>query len=206
MTSKAKVDEPTSEPEEPSLAVDSGADEDSSPGQEEIFEVLSNERRRYVLGYLKQHENGAVDLGTLVNHVTALENGISLDEVESDARKSVYVGLRQTHLPKMDEYGLLDYDADRGTVELTDAAEQASMYLEYVPEHDIPWCHHYLGLSGLLGTIAMLAWFDVYPFTGLDGMAIAILAITVLALSAVVHTIYTYRHKLGRRIEFESRG
>lgn len=188
------------------VAAGSSGDAESPPDREEIFDVLANERRRHVLAYLKQQEGGAVDFGTLVTHVAALENDIPVQQVTSTDRKSVYVGLRQTHLPKMDECGLVEYDSDRGTIELTAAAERARMYLEYVPEHDIPWCYHYLGISVLLGAMTALTWFGVAPFAGIDGMILAVLALAVFGISAVAHTVYTYRHKLGRSIDVDCDG
>jgi len=187
----------------PEITTEQTGDTESLPDQEEIFEVLANERRRYVLAYLEQQENSEVDLGTLVTNIAALENNIPVKQVTSSDRKSAYVGLRQTHLPKMDDYGFVEYDPDRGTVELTESAEQARMYLEYVPEHDIPWCYHYLGLSGLFSAMAALTVFDVSVFGGIDGMALAALALIVFGISAAVHTVYTYRHKLGRSIDVD---
>lgn len=178
-------------------------DNETVPDQEEIFEVLSNERRRYVLAYLKQQESDEVDLGTLVTNIAALENDTSVKQVTSSDRKSAYVGLRQSHLPKMDDCGLVKYDSDRGTVELTDAAERARMYLEYVPENDIPWCYHYLGLGVLFGAMTALTVFDVSLFGGIDGIALAALATLVFGISAAVHTVYTHRHKLDGSIDVE---
>jgi hypothetical protein len=174
-----------------------------TPEKEQIFETLSNERRRYVLAYLQQYDDGSVDLGELVSQVAAMENGLSVEKISSDQRKSVYVGLRQTHLPKMDAYNLIEYDADRGEIEPTEATENAKMYLEFVPEHDIPWAVHYAGLSLLLGSILALTWINVYPFSDLGGMVIAGLAVIVVAISAGVHGLYTYRHNLENVYDFE---
>lgn len=178
----------------------------SSNHQEKIFEVLSNERRRYALAYLKQREDGSADLSTLATQVAAVENDVPADHVASGDRKSVYVGLRQTHLPKMDQYDIVEYDRDRGVVELTDTAEQAHTYMEYVPEQDIPWSYHYFGLSALLAAITVLAWRGVGPFGELGGLAIAALTVAAIGISALVHTVYTSRHRLDRTIEFENEG
>ena len=171
---------------------------DSELSRDELFEVLGNRRRQYVLASLKHSENGEIDFSELVTRVAALENEVPADHVESDERKSVYVGLRQTHLPKMDEYNLVEYDRDRGTVTLDNAAEKAQMYLEYVPENDIPWAHYYLGLSSIIGIITALTWQGVFPFANLQGIAIAVITVVVFGVSAVVHSIYTRRNRLDR--------
>jgi len=181
-----------------------GPQAQSSSYQERIFEVLSNERRRYVLAYLKQRDHGRATLSTLATQVAAAENDVPPDRVPAQDRKSVYVGLRQTHLPKMDQYGLVEYDRDRGEIELTETAEQAHTYMEYVPEHDIPWSYHYFGLSAIMGVVTLLAWQGLGPFGELSGLTIATLAIAALGASALVHTIYTVRHRVDRAIEFEN--
>lgn len=207
MSSKATTDTTRrGGPGGPTVELPAADETDPSPDREQIFEVLSNERRRYVLAYLKQDDDSVVDVGTLITHVAAMENDVGVDEVDSTARKSVYVGLRQSHLPKMDEYGLVDYDADRGEVQLTDGAEKARMYLEYVPENDIPWCYHYVGLSTIMGLLSGLVWGGVWPFAGLGWLELAVMTIVVFGLSAAVHTVYTHRHTLGHEGEPDAAG
>lgn len=72
----------------------------------EIFEILQNERRRYVLQYFRQYE-GPVSLGELANHVAAWEYRTSLEDVTSEQRKRVYTTLQQTHLGRMEDAGII---------------------------------------------------------------------------------------------------
>lgn len=178
----------------------------NSLDKEEIFEVLSNERRRNVLGYLQHQEKGKVELKELVTEVTALENSVSTEQITSDDRKSVYVGLKQIHLPKMEECNIIDYDANQGTVELTEDAEKARMYLEFVPKNDIPWSYHYLGVTVLMAAITGLAWLGWSLFGNLDGIVLAGIIVLVFGLSSLVHTLYTYRHRVERSYDFEAGG
>jgi len=197
MSSKQKT-EPITNGETPATVAPDSEGNDSELRRDELFEVLGNRRRLYVLASLKQDENGEIDFAELVTRVAALENEVPADQVESDERKSVYVGLRQTHLPKMDEYNLVEYDRDRGTVTLGDAAEKAQMYLEYVPAKDIRWAHHYLGLSAIVLIIITLSWQGVFPFANIQGMTIAVLTMAVFGTSAVAHSIHTRRKRLDR--------
>lgn len=174
-----------------------GSDGNDKLDRDELFEVLGNRRRQYVLHSLERDEDDEVDFSELVTRVAALENDVPVKQVDYDERKSVYVGLRQTHLPKMDEYNLIEYDRDRGTVELDEAAEEARMYLEYVPKNDIPWAYHYLGVSAVMSIIIGLTWQGIFPFEQLHGMAVAVIAVAVLGLSSVVHSIYTRRNRIG---------
>jgi hypothetical protein len=88
----------------------------------EVFELLKNERRRRVIEYLKDEEDGATTLDVLAEHIAALENDIDVRQLSSSQRKRVYIALYQCHLPKMDNFGVVEYDKDRGTVELRDTA------------------------------------------------------------------------------------
>lgn len=176
----------------------SGEDGGEDLVREEVFEVLSNERRRYALDYLKQHVDHPVEFRDLVDHVAIRENGIDSESLEYEHRKPVYAALRQTHLPKLSASGMVEYDRESGEVELTEAARRMEFHLECVPVYDIPWALCYLGLVGVVGAIAALAWANVFPFAELTGMAVTAITIAVFGLSAISHTIYTRRNKLGR--------
>lgn len=105
------------------------ADENSPPGldQERVFEVLSNERRRYAIQCLwAEHRT---DLERLVDFVTEAEFGGSVGECSDSERKSVYVSLRQHHLPVLEELGLVRFDAENGVVEPTEQTQTLQPFL-----------------------------------------------------------------------------
>jgi len=105
------------------------------PSKDVIFELLKVRRRRLVLLYLDEND-GVASVGTLAEHVGALENDKSEQALSSDERKRVYIALYQCHLPKMDDAGVIDYDQARGTVELTGAADCLFPYLDIDPVAD----------------------------------------------------------------------
>jgi DNA-binding transcriptional ArsR family regulator len=78
-----------------------------------IFEILGNERRRACLHCLAEHETGmsVSSLGRQVARAVA-DAGTDSDELYD----SVYISLCQTHLPKLDAVGLIEYDHDRKQV------------------------------------------------------------------------------------------
>ncbi len=80
-----------------------------------VFDVLRNGRRRHVLERLASRD-GATTLGDLAEHIGGIENDKPPSALASQERKRVYVGLYQSHLPKMADAGAIRYD-DRGTVE-----------------------------------------------------------------------------------------
>ncbi|QSG05420.1 DUF7344 domain-containing protein [Halapricum desulfuricans] len=122
-----------------------------------IFEVLKNERRRRVIEYL-QANDGPAELGTVAEHIAALENDKEESAISYDERKRVYVGLYQCHLPKMDDMGVIDFNRARGRMELTDQAQQLDPYLQG-PVSRRPWYHYYgtIVLGGLGMYAAVLA-------------------------------------------------
>ena len=129
----------------------------SDPGDEldpsEIHNVLRNDRRRHVIRHLRDEE-GPISVDALAEHIATVETEES--PPPRDVRKSVYVSLHQTHLPKLDELGIVDYDQREQLLELRDRAEEVEVYMEVVSEDDISWATFYLGVS-CLGIVTLLA-------------------------------------------------
>jgi len=118
----------------------SGADPEELPTSRELsldttFELLKNRRRRRVLEHLRAN-GGESTLSDLAEHIAALENDVEVAQLSSDQRKRVYIGLYQCHLPKLDGAGVVDYDKNRGTVVLCEAAGEVLEYLEADPVAD----------------------------------------------------------------------
>lgn len=79
-----------------------------------IFGALAHQRRRCVLYYLRDNEQASID--DLASHLTALEQDTPRNEMTPEAIKQVKTTLIQIHLPKLDDYGLIDYDRRSETV------------------------------------------------------------------------------------------
>lgn len=161
----------------------------------DIFEVLSNRRRRFTLHYL-QHHDGA-EIGDVATQIAAWENDERIEEVASNERKTVYTALQQFHLGKMEEKGVVEFDRRAGTIELTDTADSIDIYLEVVDRYDIPWSYYYLGLS-LLGTIlVLLSWLDVPPFAGVPFSGWIVFLLATFLVSSVSHLYLSREMHLG---------
>jgi len=120
---------------DPQLLIGDGAAENAVALKDRIFEALSNPRRREALRYLRLNGGDeTVLIRTLSERIAAWENGVSPVDVTYKQRKRVYTSLYQSHLPKLHRDGFVEYDADRGTVKLTQKAEQ----LERVPRSRPP--------------------------------------------------------------------
>jgi hypothetical protein len=107
-----------------------------------------------VLSYLRERgPSGTMD--ELAEQIAAWENEIEVEELTSQQRKRVYVSLYQTHLPKLAEAGIVDYDVDEGIVRLTDLATEIDAFLTPQRASQYPWRLHYLVL--IVGGGALLA-------------------------------------------------
>lgn len=175
------------------------------PTRDDIFEMLSNERRRCVLYYL-QRQPSPVGLGSVVEYVAAWQNDKPMEAVTPRERTCVYSALHQTHLPKLASVGLIEYDTDRSEVRLRDDAEYARLYLEYDPGSDIDWSSLYLGFSALGAAFAGAYTVGLPPF-GTVGPAVLVWGLVILfAVSAAAHAVHNRRNRqaLDELFEVES--
>jgi hypothetical protein len=118
-----------------------------------LHEVLVNGRRRAIVELLDDEAS----LRDLADDVARIEAG---EDPDRKTRQSVYITLHQCHLPKLDEFGVVDYDADRKRVEPAAGLLAIRAYRERVDEHltrreDGISPRPYLGL-GLLGVACLV--------------------------------------------------
>lgn len=162
--------------------------EQDALSQDVAFDILSSPRRRYVLYYLKQEER-PVELGELANQIAAWENEIEVEDLSRQQRKRVYVSLYQTHIPKLEDAGIIDYDSDSGMIELSERAGEIDEYLGDAGDGRFPWQLYYLGLAivgGVFFAAVALEVLVIDPIsTGLAGFVI----IAIFGLSAIVHAL-----------------
>ncbi|QLH76944.1 helix-turn-helix transcriptional regulator [Halosimplex rubrum] len=96
----------------PGLGPPGGDDRCDELDRTTVHELLSNERRMRVLELLGSERTW--DLSDLAEEVAASETGER--PPPRDKRQSVYVTLHQSHLPKLAQHGVVDYDSERKTV------------------------------------------------------------------------------------------
>jgi len=130
-----------------------------------------------------------IELGDLAEHVAAWELEKDVSAITSTERRRVYTSLQQTHLDKLEEAGIIQYD--RKTIQPTDRLEDLEFYLEVVPEDEIPWAQYYLGLAGVGAVAVTCASINIYPISDL---LLAALLVGAFALSAVGHMYQTQGH------------
>ena len=148
--------------------------------EREIHDILRNWRRRKVIEELRAS----------VSPTTLRDLSETLAEAESDqsppprnVRKSVYNSLHQTHLPKLDDAGVIEYDLERKTVTLERQAREVGLYMEVVTRYGVTWATCYrrlllLALLTLLGAeIGVPVLADVTP-VALVGVFLAVVTVS----------------------------
>jgi hypothetical protein len=158
---------------------------DGALSQDVVFEMLYNPRRRQVLAYLFA-QDGPVDIDDVIVQVAAWENDTTVDAVSESERRRIYVSLYQTHIPTLDDAGLVEYDEDEETVELTDRARDVDRHLG-ADSDQFPWYYAYLGLSAV-GMVSLLAaWLGAPGLSTAGTTNIGIVVVGALvALTGVV--------------------
>jgi hypothetical protein len=72
-------------------------------------------------------------LTNLAEFIAARENDTEIRLISSQQRKRVYVALYQTHLPRLADADVIDYDSSRGTVELRPTAAELFRFMDVTP-------------------------------------------------------------------------
>ena len=139
---------------------------------DDAFNILSNSRRRYILYYLYNKE-GPATIDQLAGQIAAWENEIPVEELDDTARRRVYVSLYQTHLPKLDDFGIADYDRDAGQVELTDRADEIVRYLPIHRNESRDLTPYYVALAGI-AVVLMLGILVNFVPAGVAAIAVAL--------------------------------
>ncbi len=151
--------------------------------QAELFDVFSNARRRRTVQFLKRC-GGSCELADLVEQVAAWENETTTDAVTRTQRRRVYISLYQTHLPMLEDHGIVDWNPDAHAIELLPSEEIFDPYLEHRPTDDGQWHRRYLAVS-TIGVLAVgTSW--VAPF-GATLLAALALCLVVLVLACLHH-------------------
>lgn len=144
------------------------------------FEILKNRRRRLVMKYLRTVD-GTVSIGEVAEHIAAIENDTTVHQLDAQQRKRVYIGLYQCHLPKMDDADVVQYDQNRGNIELGENAESLYDYIETDDDDDeTPYrLFHFAGYG------AFVALFFAAQLSGVHMVANGIVIVFLLFVLGV---------------------
>ena len=184
--------------------------EDDELSLDDLFFTLQNERRRLVLKYLSESEQ-VVEMRDVAEQVAAWEHDTTLAALTSDERQRVYIALYQSHLPKLDKVGLIDYNQSRGIIEQTERMEQIVPYLEADAEArederaedaaepateeaaatgtPTTWERYFTGVTVFNMVLVGSVWAGVQPVASIGSLGLAALITAIYAALTIGMTV-----------------
>ncbi|WP_254532916.1 DUF7344 domain-containing protein [Natrinema gelatinilyticum] len=77
---------------------------------DELFSIMANQRRRYVLYYLHDAARDTVEYNELTETIARWETP-SGEDPPNDHLEALELELQHHHLPKLGDHGIIDYDS-----------------------------------------------------------------------------------------------
>ena len=185
--------------ERPSISIDDRASDGESViegeiSTDDVFHILQSRRRRAAIRYLRETE-GPVEMRDLAEQVAAWENETTVQALTSDECQRTYIPLYPSHLPKLDEEGVIEYNKDRGIVRKAPLAAELERYLPVEESSDIEtdgdehrWDTYYLCVSSLGSFLLLGATFHFPLFTLVPSIAVVACVLAVFWLVSVSHS------------------
>lgn len=82
-----------------------------------ILSAVGNEYRRAVLNSLNSASDGILEYEALVEHVADRVRDDDSDQETEEHRQRIRIALHHTHLPKLEEVRIIDYEGETGDVQ-----------------------------------------------------------------------------------------
>ena len=174
----------------------------------EIYEILANRRRRETIEQLTDGAYpAATTLHDLSEAVAAAEAGTS--PPPRALRESVYSSLHQTHLPKLEELGVVCYDRETAEVSLQPRARDVNVYMSVATPYGVTWDEYYRALAAVALTLVVASLAGVPVVSAVDPLLWASGSLFALAASVaaqlwaarcfLVETVRSWTDRVRRR-------
>lgn len=106
------------------------------PSLDDVFDVFANYRRRYVLHYLREEERAS--LGAIARQIAAWECAYRSEGVSGELADRIEIELFHTHLPRLREADLVEYDRRASLVVYRDPPDIVRSLLDLCTHRDLP--------------------------------------------------------------------
>lgn len=173
-----------------------------SISRDAAFDIMSNARRRYVL-YLLRQNDGPLELSDVAEQLAAWENDTTVEELTKQQQKRVYVSLYQTHVQKLADADIIEYDSDAGMIALANGANNLNRHLS-VEENESPrtrWEVYYVTLAAAGGILYTLAAFDISAFALLPEFWAGLTIVLAFVGLAIINYLKSGQEKAKLPIE-----
>lgn len=101
--------------------------------QSAVFTLLSHTFRRGVIDCLCDYDE-TLTLADLADEVVCRCRDEAIEDIDAAEVKRVYMALYHTHIPKLVEYDVVEYDQERDLVAPTERAREITEYLDQMAE------------------------------------------------------------------------
>lgn len=121
---------------------------------DEVYDVLANRRRRRLLYYLHDR-GGEADLWEVARDVAAAEMDCEPAELDRDDVNRVYISLYQTHVPRLADGDVVDYDDESKTIRLARGLREVRAVLDRKRESGRSWSGYYALVGVTLASLVV---------------------------------------------------
>lgn len=166
--------------------------------KDDVFHTLGNPRRRQALFELYEAE-GPMVLSDLAERVASVEQDKLVRELDSQERKRVYISLHQSHLPKLEEAGFIEYSDRKHGVELVNGEDIIERYL-YTETQSAKWKMWFEATA--MATVMLVGLSYVIEWFTLVNAAYAVTTIfVILAFAQLIDDVFVSE---PQRIDYDS--
>ncbi|MFP8957103.1 ArsR family transcriptional regulator [Natrialbaceae archaeon A-CW3] len=150
--------------------------------ESEVFHILGNDRRRAIVQLLAD-QPGQLDVSDVATEIAELESDAG--SVPNNLYKSVYVSLQQTHLPQLEEDGVIAYDSTAKTIERGVHFEDVFRYVDGAHTAYSPVLMSHLSLCVLGLVVIALAGLSLPVVSSIDPVLSSVLILLAIGASSL---------------------
>ena len=143
-----------------------------------------------------------IQLTDLAEELAAWENDTTVEELSSQARKRVYVSLYQTHAPKLQEAGLITYDADTGEVALREDAPEIEPFTSN-GDGESKWYQYYAAVALVNAGLLIAAIAGVPQLGAISPLVIGLVVISSFLVLSIAHGVSKRRKKNDKSFDID---
>lgn len=167
------------------------ASDRSEMAQTDVHMLLQNERRQQLLEILARRDGlSPRELSEII-----AERESNQDPPPRNVRHSVYVALQQSHIPKLVDYDVVEYDEGVDRVQLGTHAADVFAYLPGGTKSGLTWSEYYTILS-VSSVLTILGAVLDAPIIGQFSPDAYLLAVSILLLFSVGYHLWTSRRQI----------
>jgi len=98
-----------------------------------LYDLLGPPRRRYAIEIIAEGD-GEITVRDLARRITAIEQDVPIEHARGDPYRNVYTSLTQTHLGRMADADIIQFDSDRKVIYADESLEDAWLLLQATRE------------------------------------------------------------------------